>query len=285
MNNYGSVYSVYIHTCPNNKKYIGMTRQAPSKRWRNGQGYRHQKRFYEDIKKYGWDNITHEIVLENSNLGEAQNLERELISQFNTTDIEFGYNTKKGGETFGEHSEDFLKKLHDRMINNTYCVGRKLSQKHIEALRKSNLGTHRPCKHKGKCFLTDEGRQRISKKTKERFGDIEYREKCLKNLRFGSGVNNPMYGKKHSEKTKELIRQKAKGRVISEEAKRKMSESNHNKKRVFKYDENDNFICEYPSLKTAADSVRGNSTNIGFACRHTNRTYKGYRWRYANDNS
>lgn len=32
------MYSVYIHTLPNNKVYIGITSQKPKARWDNGRG-------------------------------------------------------------------------------------------------------------------------------------------------------------------------------------------------------------------------------------------------------
>ena len=35
-------YSVYKHTFPNGKVYIGITKQNPLKRWRNGTGYKGQ---------------------------------------------------------------------------------------------------------------------------------------------------------------------------------------------------------------------------------------------------
>lgn len=34
-----SCYSVYVHTTPNGKRYVGMTSQEPFVRWRNGLGY------------------------------------------------------------------------------------------------------------------------------------------------------------------------------------------------------------------------------------------------------
>ena len=58
-------YTVYRHICPNNKMYIGITRKKPEDRFLNGQGYFDNKKFYKDIKKYGWDNIKHEILFEN----------------------------------------------------------------------------------------------------------------------------------------------------------------------------------------------------------------------------
>lgn len=66
-------YCVYKHTLPNNKVYIGITKQIPSLRWANGRGYKHSNYFYNAILKYGWLNIRHEIlrdcltILANSN--------------------------------------------------------------------------------------------------------------------------------------------------------------------------------------------------------------------------
>ena len=55
-------YVVYKHTSPSGKVYIGITGQDIHRRWRNnGEGYRGQL-FYNAIKKYGWENISHEIL-------------------------------------------------------------------------------------------------------------------------------------------------------------------------------------------------------------------------------
>ena len=53
-------YTVYKHTSPSGKVYIGITSIDPAKRWK--QGYSHNKHFSMAIKKYGWENIKSEII-------------------------------------------------------------------------------------------------------------------------------------------------------------------------------------------------------------------------------
>lgn len=117
-------YYIYIHTCPNYWTYVGMS-LTPKQRWNNGEGYKENKRFYEAIKKFGWDNIKHEIVAETKSKWIAEKIERTLITHFkikkrsfNETNIEnillenrstrktplkkVGQYDKKNGEKIGE---------------------------------------------------------------------------------------------------------------------------------------------------------------------------------------
>ena len=71
-----------------------MTSVNPVKRWAGGHGYEHNKEFWKDIVKYGWDNIRREIVLTTENEGEAHEKEIELILFYNSIDPECGYNKK-----------------------------------------------------------------------------------------------------------------------------------------------------------------------------------------------
>ena len=88
-------YSVYCHTFPNGKRYIGITNNAEN-RWRNGDGYKHQKKIWNAIVKYGWDNIRHEILIDGITKEKAQELEKKLIAEFDS--IKNGYNVSAGGE-------------------------------------------------------------------------------------------------------------------------------------------------------------------------------------------
>lgn len=91
-------FIVYKHTCPNGKVYIGITNQTVSKRWRNGKGYHHNAHFTNAIKKYGWDNIKHEILFDSLSETEATRKEIELIAEYKSNQREFGYNQSSGGE-------------------------------------------------------------------------------------------------------------------------------------------------------------------------------------------
>lgn len=92
------MYSVYIHTTPNKKRYVGMTSMPVERRWDKGNGYRYQTLFYRAIVKYGWDNIIHEVVAEGLTKDEAVALEMHLIDLYDTVNPEFGYNQTAGGE-------------------------------------------------------------------------------------------------------------------------------------------------------------------------------------------
>ena len=90
-------YSVYRHTCPNGKTYIGITKVDVASRWRNGLGYNEQV-FGRAIKKYGWENIKHEVVCEGLSQEEAFDKERELIKEHKSNDPKYGYNRTDGGD-------------------------------------------------------------------------------------------------------------------------------------------------------------------------------------------
>ena len=113
------LYVVYCHTnIMNNKKYIGITCQETSQRFRNGKGYKSSPHFYNAIKAYGWDGFTHEILAENLSEDEAKSKEIELIAKHKTTNPEFGYNITPGGDGcsgadnpwFGKHHTEKNKK-------------------------------------------------------------------------------------------------------------------------------------------------------------------------------
>lgn len=277
---YGNVYSVYVLTFPDGKKYVGLTRQKPEKRWRCGQGYRNQTLVYDAIKNAGgWEKVKHDIVLENVSLEAGAAKEKELISEYRTQDINYGYNTKNGGQTFGEHSQEFLDDLHNRMVGNKYCVGRKISEKHLQALIEGNKRCKKP--RIRNWAMPEEQKKRISECAKERWRNPEYRKKYSENRPDMSGENNPMFGKKHSEETKKKIAEKAKGRKASAETREKYR--HRNTRKVYQLDLQGNIIGQYESITFASEAIGKPGSNISFCCRNKQRTCGGYMWRYADD--
>ena len=128
-------YCVYKHTTPDGRVYIGITNQEPEKRWGGGWGYEKQQ-FFSIILKYGWDNITHEILYSNLSKKEAELLEIELIDHYKSRDINYGFNISHGG--------------------NLTQLGKKLSEETKQKISKANKGR----KH------SDEVRKRLSESHK-----------------------------------------------------------------------------------------------------------------------
>ena len=106
---------LYMHVCPNGKKYIGITIQEPNQRWRDGKGYRKNKHFYNAILKYGWNNIQHIILFSGLTEDEANEIEEKLIDEMDLTNPEKGYNLHTGGRHH-RLSKEAREKIRNRMV-------------------------------------------------------------------------------------------------------------------------------------------------------------------------
>ena len=124
-------YIVYMHTSPNNKRYIGITSQKPERRWRkNGEGYKDNAYFWRAIQKYSWDNFKHDILYIDLTKEEAEQKEVELIAYYNSNNIDFGYNMSVGGESgskgykYTDEQKKHMSKVHKGEKNGThrYCL-------------------------------------------------------------------------------------------------------------------------------------------------------------------
>lgn len=92
------MYKVYKHTNKiNHKSYIGITKQNVKTRWKSGYGYVIQRKFYNAIKKYGWDNFEHKIIEKDiPTLEQANEREKYWISYYDS--FKNGYNSTLGGD-------------------------------------------------------------------------------------------------------------------------------------------------------------------------------------------
>lgn len=99
-------WCVYCHTNKiNGKKYIGISSNV-DKRWAGKGTNYYDQVFGNAIKKYGWDNFTHEIVFENLTKEEACEKESELILLNKSNIKEYGYNRSNGGESGSKGAYD-----------------------------------------------------------------------------------------------------------------------------------------------------------------------------------
>ena len=92
------LYSLYRHTSPSGKIYIGITTQPLYKRWSNGKGYKRHPYFFNAILKYGWDNIKHEVLFTGLDELTAKSLEIDLIRHYKNLGI--SYNITDGGDGY-----------------------------------------------------------------------------------------------------------------------------------------------------------------------------------------
>lgn len=93
------MWSIYKHTFPNGKCYIGLTKQEPELRFKNGYGYETCPLMWNAIQKYGWNNIKTSWLHTNiTDIHEAALLERQAIQLYKSNEREYGYNIANGGQ-------------------------------------------------------------------------------------------------------------------------------------------------------------------------------------------
>lgn len=168
-------YSVYCHlNKTNGKMYFGQTICEPKSRWgSNGIRYRVNEPFWLDIQKYGWDGFEH-IVLYDSLTSELANyFEKMLISDFNTTDNDYGYNHEEGGvggysvlSDVREKISDTLKDWYKTPGNEHPMQGKHHTDETKQKMRQAKLGRHLSEEHKKKIGLSSRGRN-IGRKASE----------------------------------------------------------------------------------------------------------------------
>ena len=276
-------YKVYIHIFPNEKVYIGITKQDVNKRWLKGKGYNNCPLMKKAIDKYGWNNIRHKILYDYLTKEEAEQKEIDLIKQYKSNNPKFGYNIENGGNCCGTHSEETKRKIGLKSKGRQTMLGRHITKEHIEKLKNGRIKKYKETGNYGfsNHKHTDEFKINMSKRMKGR----EVKEDTKKKISELKKGNKNCVGRYMSSETRKKIGDANKGRIWSEEQKKHLSEASTIKRKVNQYDLNGNFIKQYESLKQAQKETGILSQNIGEVCRGQQKYAKGYLWRYANDNS
>lgn len=252
-------YTVYMHTSPSGKRYIGITSKTPpEKRWgKNGYAYKPNKYFWRAIQKYGWDNFEHEILFKGLSKEEAEAKEIELIALYKSCDGNCGYNIEHGGNCTGTHSEETKRKISAKNI------GKQCSE---ETKKKIGDGHKIPvCQYdlKGNFIKRYEGIIDASIATGVEDGNISA---CCKNKVKTAGGYIWQYD--GIELTSENLL---------------WHSSDNNRMRVCQYSMNGNFIKIYNSITEASIEAGVHSSLIIECCKGHRKTGNGYIWRYADE--
>lgn len=250
------MYSVYKHTSPSGKVYIGITGKKPLARWKNGNGYMNNTHFWNAIVKYGWESFTHEIISEGLTKEAAATLEIHLIAQYDSTNPDNGYNKSTGGESgmIGyHHSEETREKIRKKAENMSEETRKKISV--------AKTGFHH----------SEETREKIRQARKQQ--------------------PDPRKGRKHSEETRRKISAAKTGTVLSEQTRKRMSMARKGKPLSEKAIEKSieahkrSVICietseMFSSVNDAAKTVMVQRTGISAVCNGRQKTAGGYHWKY-----
>lgn len=166
-------FTVYQHINKiNGKRYIGITQQAPERRWRpDGSGYKENPHFWKAIQKYSWDGFEHIIIKSGISKQEACDLERELIAKYQSNDQNKGYNVSDGGEHNNMPLETRLRLSRERKGKNLgkdnpnygnhklAGTNNPLYGKHLSAETKAKISANR--KGKGLQKFSEEHKRKI----------------------------------------------------------------------------------------------------------------------------
>ena len=242
-------YTLYKHTSPSGKVYIGITSRKPEKRWgKDGGKYQSSPRFYAAIQKYGWGNIKHEILIVGLSKDEAAAKEKEMIELYNSTDRTCGYNQTYGGEFGPKITPEIKQRISES--NRRYYSNQDVRErmriantgyKHTEAAKKKMSESHKGLTH----IITDECRKKLSESLKRHYNSPENREKHKEDFKRIADV-----GRKKSKKVEQI-------------------------------DDSGNVVAVYESAKEAFRKTGIRDGNISKCCRGKVKHAGGYCWRYA----
>lgn len=243
-------YTVYMHTSPSGKRYIGITSQKPERRWGNNGSYYQNKHLRSAIAKYGWENFKHEILFEKLTKQEAEEKEIELIAKYQSNNREFGYNIENGGNStgcFSEETKRMLSKIHKTIDKDWVRIP--------------------ICQYTTEGVLIKEWKSSIHAEKALGIEHTSIRCCCRGDVKISGGYI-----------------WKNKGDVLTEEEVVWRNTSNRyspNKKEISQYDKNGKFIKKYDSILSASKELGIEHAVISRCCNDTQRIAGGYIWRYS----
>lgn len=144
-------WTIYEHISPSGRIYVGITSKPVKRRWLHGTAYKNCVLFDKAIKKYGWDNMQHNIIATGLGEGTAKNMEKDLIAfnkakgiSYNITDGGDGCLGRPCSEMRREMTKNIWKgkKIPRDIVEKSAASrrGKKFSPEHIDKIRLSKIG-------------------------------------------------------------------------------------------------------------------------------------------------
>ena len=218
-----------IENLTTHKKYIGQSVDVID-RWRKHISELNHGSHHNDYLQKAWDKYGKDdfnfYVLEYCSVEELNKKEDYYITSQNTIDRDYGYNLKSGGQDHNYQCQE---------------VRDKISASNKDTYQNSNLKEIR---------RIDALKQWANPKIKEKI----------------IGKNNGMYGKKHTDESKQKMSEKKKGKPSS----------HRDLTPVFCIELNKSFDC----AASAAKEIGCQSGGILGVCRGTRKTCGGYHWKF-----
>lgn len=263
---------IYITTnMVNGMKYLGQKSFDDDYKWKNylGSG----KIFKNAVKKYGKENFSRNIICFCNSPEELNQAEYDLSVFLNVVESDDWYNLCYGGEVPIGHkiSEDTRNKMSEAQKARWTDELRKELGEQMSGEGNPFYGKHHSDEVKLRLSeqhtgmkVSEEVKQKLRESQKERYKDPNERAKCgwphtdewkQEQSERMSGENHPMYGKHHSDETKEKIRNARKN--LSEESRKRISEA---QKKRLSVKENNPFYGRHHS-EEAKEKIR--KANLG----------------------
>lgn len=225
---YGVIYRILNNI--NSKSYYGQTRQPPNRRWSQHKGAAKKGSkmvIYCAMRAHGIDNFIFEVICECTTQKEMNDKEMEYIL-INNTLTPNGYNVAKGGDNYEKRPET-CKRISEankgRIISEEWRAnigkahkGRKITEETREKMKIAQKGR----------IITKDAREKLRKANlgkKQSPETIAKKSASRINVPWSDKKRESMLGRKNTDETKIKMSKAQKGRVFSEETKKKMREA------------------------------------------------------------
>ena len=272
-----NTYSVYKHTSPSGKVYIGITKYKPEWRWNHGKGYHGGKQpaISHAIEKYGWDNIKHEILFTNLSYEKASKFEIHLIAFYKMLGISYNI-AAGGGGAFGNksmlgkhHSEESKRRMSEQRRGKRTGKDNPMYGKRGELCPMYGRRGNRSPLIKKVYQYTKTG-----KLVREWNSIVEVNSKLgYTRTTISAACNGRVpsaFGYKWSHLSPDKYVPDLRNRHLDSGRKRT----------VHQYDLNGNFICKWSSTMEIQRCLGFSNSTISAACRGATKTAHGYKWLY-----